>query len=118
MDRSDWIEHRRADGELLGWMTPDGDGYAVVDLLGREVGASLDWLTAEELLEQRGLGYLAEPFLLERADGEPIRVRIVEVNTRLIRLKKDDYGDMSAPAYEYTLSWPAPSELRPLDAGR
>ena len=34
---SDWIEHRRADGETVGWIVPDEDGFRARDLLGREV---------------------------------------------------------------------------------
>ena len=33
-DDRDWIEHRRGDGELLGWMRRSGEGFVVVDLLG------------------------------------------------------------------------------------
>jgi hypothetical protein len=114
MERADWIEHRRHDGELVGWMRPDGDDFVPVDLLGRDVGESTDWLRAEELLETRGLQYLAEPFLLELADGEHLRVRITEVSTRRITVKKDDFGAIGGPRNEYTLAWPAPDELQPL----
>ena len=30
------IEHRRSDGELLGWIVEFGDGFHVLDLLGRQ----------------------------------------------------------------------------------
>ena len=121
-DRRDWIEHRRGDGELVGWMRPEGDGFVVIDLLGRPMSDVVDWLAAEELLEERGLGYLAEPFMLDGArtdDGpeagaRPLRVRITEVDTTRIRVKKDDFGAIDAPLLEYTLDWPAPPELRPI----
>ncbi|GMA92040.1 hypothetical protein GCM10025869_25690 [Homoserinibacter gongjuensis] len=71
MHRRDWIEHRRADGERVGWMRPEGDGFVPVDLLGRDRAPALDWLSAEELLDELGIGYLAEPYVLERADGAP-----------------------------------------------
>jgi len=32
---ADWIEHRRGDGERLGWMRPLGGLFVVIDLLGR-----------------------------------------------------------------------------------
>ncbi len=95
-------------------MRPEGDGFVVIDLLGREISDPLDWFAAEELLEETGLRYLAEPFQLERADGSPLRVRLTEVSTRRIRVKKDDYGDITASLVEYELPWPLPAELRPL----
>jgi hypothetical protein len=109
-----WIEHRRGDGELVGWMRPEGDGFVVIDLLGREVSGEIDWFAAEELLDAIGLRYLAEPFLLELDDGVQVRVRLTEVSTQRIRVKKDDFGAIDAPLLEYVLAWPLPAELRPL----
>jgi hypothetical protein len=56
----DWIEHRRGlDGERLGWMKPVGDGFVVIDLLGREQIGVVDWCDAEETLD--GLGSAVSP---------------------------------------------------------
>lgn len=112
----DWIEHRRsADGELLGWMKPVGDGFVVIDLLGRERTAAIDWLDAEESLDAVGLGYLADPYEVRLDDGSWLRVRITEVSTRGIRVKKDDWGDINATQLFYDVAFPAPVEhLRPL----
>ncbi|MCS0500598.1 hypothetical protein [Protaetiibacter mangrovi] len=121
MDRSDWIEHRRGDGERLGWMRPEGDGFVPVDLLGRDRAGVLDWLAAEELLDALGIGYLAEPFLLERPDAGPLRVRIAEVSPHGIRVVRDYGGAIGGPIEEHRLAWPLPEGLRPLaevgDAG-
>ena len=124
---SDWIEHRRGDRELLGWMRPDGDGFVVIDLLGRVVTDAVDWLTAEETLESTGIGYLAEPFelLLEgdvdnagddenSDDAHWIRVRIVEVSTEHVLVKKEDWGDVTATAVYYSAPFPVADRLRPL----
>jgi len=111
---TDWIEHRRGDRELLGWMRPEGDGFVVVDLLGRAVSDELEWLEAEELLESLGIGYLADPYELLLDDGHWLRVRVLEVSTDRILVKKDDWGDMSAPQVTYTVGFPLPPELRPL----
>lgn len=112
----DWIEHRRGiDGELLGWMRPQGEGFVVIDLLGRERSAALDWLDAEELLEGLGIGYLADPFELRLESGAWLRVRLGEVSSRRIRVKKDDWGDMTAPQLFYDLPFPPGDALRPLD---
>ena len=108
---SDWIAHRRGDGELLGWMRPEGDGFVVIDLLGREGTDILDWLAAEEFLEERGIGYLAEPYEL-LIDGTWLRVRLTEVSPRGIRLKKEDWGDMTVTQIAFELPFPAPETLR------
>ena len=113
MDRTDWIEHRRHDGELVGWMRPCDEQFVVVDLLGREVTGPVEWLEAEETLDALGIGYLADPYLLRLDDGHDLRVRITEVSTQRIRVKKDDFGDMNAPVNNYELPFPAPDKLRP-----
>ena len=111
---ADWIEHRRGDRELLGWMRPEGDGFVVIDLLGRAVSAELDWFAAEELLDALGIGYLADPYELLLPDGHWLRVRILEVSTDGIRVKRDDWGAIDVPLLEYSLPFPIPDELRPL----
>ena len=109
----DFIEHRRGDRELLGWIRPEGDGFVVVDLLGRELTGAIDWLTAEETLEALGIGYLADPFELRLDDGRWLRVRLTEVSPELIRVKRDDWGAIDVPLLEYTVPFPIPEQLRP-----
>ena len=112
---SEWIEHRRGlDGERLGWMKPVGDGFVVVDLLGRERTGVLEWLDAEEALDDLGIGYLADAYELRLESGEWLRVRITEVSTEVIRVKKDDFGDVTsgAPQLFYTVAFPPGDELR------
>jgi len=118
---ADWIEHRRAghDSERLGWIRPaaseEGDGFVVIDLLGREISGVLDWLEAEETLEAAGIGYLADPYELLLEDGRWLRVRIVEVSPDGIRVKRDDWGAIDIPLIEYTVAFPMPPELRIAD---
>jgi hypothetical protein len=112
---ADWIPHRRGDGELLGWMRPDGERFVVIDLLGRVRTDPVDWLDAEETLEGIGIAYLADPYELALDDDRRLRVRITEVSTERIRLKKDDWGAIDAPLVEYEVAFPMPDELRPLD---
>jgi hypothetical protein len=137
-----WIEHRRGDGELVGWMRPEGEGFVAVDLLGRDRSAAVEWLAAEELLDELGIGYLADAYLLRRsggvgagdgsggggdlAAGDPtdevggesydVRVRIVEVSTARIVVKRDDFGDITASLEQFELPWPMPDSLRPMTA--
>jgi hypothetical protein len=110
---SDWIEHRRGDGELVGWMRPEADGFIAYDLLGRPATDVVDWLAAEESLETAGIGYLAEPFELRLDHGEWLRVRITEVSTDAIRLKKEDGGAIGGPRLDFTVPFPLPEQLRP-----
>lgn len=113
----DWIEHRRGDGELLGWMLADGDGFRVFDLLGRErTDGPVDWLDAEELLDELGIGYLADRWTLRFDDGTERPVRISEASPRGVTVVGDEYGAASAVGAQldrFRLPFPAPAELRP-----
>jgi hypothetical protein len=105
----DWIEHRRGDRELLGWMLPEGDGFVVIDLLGRPRTEPLEWLAAEEFLEQLGIGYLADRYL---HSGRP--VRIGEVSTSGVTVIADEYGAASAVGADperFALPFPVPADL-------
>jgi hypothetical protein len=114
---SDWTPHRRDDGELVGWIRPDGDSWVAVDLLGREASAPTEWLEAEAALEARGIAWLAGVWMLEREDAAPLRVRMVEVTPDRIVVQTDDYGAIDAPVERFELSWPLPPVLRPRRAG-
>jgi len=120
MPHPDWTPHRRDDGELLGWIHPEGDEWVAVDVLGRPASAPVEWLDAEAALEEHGIAWLAEPWMLEGEGDRPLRVRIVEVTPdeagapgRIV-VKIDDFGDMTRPATaQLTLAWPIPDRLRP-----
>lgn len=114
---ADWTPHRRDDGELVGWIRPDGDDWTAIDVLGREVAATVEWLDAETALEQGGLSFLADPWMLEREGEPPLRVRLVEVTPERIVVKGEDYGDMTAFTDRVTLPWPIPARLREPRAG-
>ena len=111
-----WIEHRRGrDGELLGWMRPVEAGFVAIDLLGRERTGVVDWLDAEETLDELGIGYLADPYELRLDNGDWLRVRLVEVSAGRVRLKEDDGGAVGGPAPSFhTLPLPVPDTLRPV----
>lgn len=112
----DWIPHRReGDRELLGWMLPEGEGFVVIDLLGRPRTEAVDWLTAEETLEEIGIGYLADLYELRLDSGEWLRVRLAEVSPAQIIAKKDDFGAVGAEQLYYPLGFPMPENLRPLE---
>ena len=121
---ADWTPYRRDDGELIGWIHPAGDDWIAVDLLGRVASGPVDWLDAEAALEEVGLAWLADVWMLEGETPEPLRVRFVEVTpskgeeTGRVVVKVDDFGDMQRPPTErFTLRWPAPARLRPARPG-
>ena len=77
----DWEPYQRDDGEVIGYLIADEHDLVVpVNLVGHPIGAAMDRFAAEELLEDAGLTYLAEPWLLRRDDGSEQRVVIVEVD--------------------------------------
>jgi hypothetical protein len=112
----EWIEHRRGDGERVGWMIAADDGFHVVDLLGRQVTTeALDWLAAEELLDDLGIGYLADRYSLDLDESTQRLVRISEVSTDRVVVVADDWGSASAVGSHperFTLEFPAPDSLR------
>lgn len=112
----DWIEHRREDGERVGWIRPAGEDFVVVDLLGREDPTPRDWLGAEEALEERGLRWLAEPWELELDGGRVVPVRIASVSPDAVTVQTEDFGDVNAAVTVYRLPFPAPPGLRPRTA--
>ncbi|WP_315106484.1 hypothetical protein [uncultured Microbacterium sp.] len=115
-----WTPHRRDDGELLGWIHPEGEDWIAVDVLGRRVSGPGEWLDAEAALEDHGIAWLADPWMLEGEGERPLRVRILEVTPdeegtpgRIV-VKVDDFGDMTRPATaQFILPWPLPARLRP-----
>lgn len=113
---ADWIEHRRADGETVGWIVPDGDGFRARDLLGREATHGIvDWLEAEETLDALGIGYLADRYLLQLDDGSERPVRIAEASIRGVTVVADEFGAASAVGAvldRFRLTFPVPPELR------
>ncbi|MCW4458521.1 hypothetical protein [Microbacterium sp. MPKO10] len=94
-------------------MLQQGDDFVAVDLLGRHVTGPVDWLTAEESLDELGIGYLADPYRLTLENGDSIRVRLAEVSPTRITAKLDDFGAVGAPQLYYELEFPAPDTLRP-----
>ncbi|NDK30587.1 hypothetical protein [Nesterenkonia haasae] len=112
-----WIEHRRPEGDRIGWIRMSGDGFIAHDAMGREITEEVDWLTAEEALDETGLAFLAELWLLELPNGESVRVRITEAGPHGIRVLEDDLGAAAAVGSNvrhHRLPFPAPDSLRSL----
>lgn len=120
---ADWTPHRRDDGELLGWIRPEGEDWVAVDLLGHAASGAIEWLDAEHALESRGLSWLADIWMLERGESEPLRVKLVEVTPGRVGeaghvvVQTDDFGAIDVPVERFELPWPSPPALRPRRAG-
>ena len=100
-------------------MVPAGDGFHIIDLLGRQrTEAPVDWPEAEEAFETLGIGYLANRYSLRLSDGIERRVRIAEVSAAGIVVVADDFGSASAVGANpeaFNLPFPAPDALCSLD---
>jgi hypothetical protein len=112
----DAVEHRRDDRELLGWIIPSGDDrWVACDRLGRRISGDVDWLEAEEALDDRGIHWLAEPFSLELEDGVRQRVRLTRVSAAGLTAVDDDWGAAAVAGLSmrtHELPFPAPDSLR------
>ena len=114
MSEADTPHRRGTDRELVGWIRASGDDFVAIDLLGRQVTAPTDWVTAEEALDELGIGYLANRF--EYFDGnEWVPVRISETSSNGIGLLVDHgaVGVIGAPQQRLTAAFPLdPQQLR------
>jgi hypothetical protein len=110
---ADWTPHRRDDREVVGWIRPEGELWVPVDVLGRDIAPAQEWLDAEAALEARGIGWLADIWMLELPDEQPLRVKVVEVTPDRVVVQTDDFGAIDIPVTRYDLPWPAPPSLRP-----
>lgn len=112
----DWISQRRSDGEVIGYVEMVGGQFRPYDLLGRPLGDPMDWETAEEVIDQTGLSFLAEPYLAD-LDGER-RVRLTEVTRAHVALVADEFGTAQVVGAASLDTWvfdvPIAFELRPL----
>lgn len=112
---TDWMPHRRADREVVGFVRAVGDAFQPMDLFGRPIAEPSEWLAAEETLDAQTIGWIDQPWLLQ-VDGADVRVRVVEVTPARIRVKLDDFGDVTASARFWEVPVPETGRLRPAPA--
>jgi hypothetical protein len=76
----DWEPcHRRDDGELIGYLVPVGDDLVVpATIFGHRLDDPMPVHAAEQTLEDIGLSYLADVWLLRDDDGADQRVVLLE----------------------------------------
>lgn len=98
-----WIPHRRADGESIGWIdiTTAAPKVIPIDRLGREREPVDDWVDAEEVLEEIGLGFLTHSFFYS---DMAVRIRHIDdqsvIVTTALTDAIGDYGE------EFRLDFP------------
>ncbi len=85
--------HREEDGEVLGYLRPEGDGFVPVNPFGHPVGRAAPEHDARAVLDDVGLASLAELWYMTLPGrAEPVTVRIVEVTPERMRVANADYG--------------------------
>lgn len=90
---AEWRPHRRRDGELIGYLAPaDGDTYIPMTLLGTPIDDAQDEWSAADRLEETGLSYLAERWLLTDDDGTQTPVVVVEVSPDRVTVVPADFA--------------------------
>ncbi len=89
-----WVPYyREDDGELLGYLVPEGELFAPVTVFGYKLSDAADEYDASQVLESIGLSYLADTWMLSIAGrDEPINVQIIEASPEALRVKSVDYG--------------------------
>lgn len=82
---ADWTPHRRpGDRETIGYLAPAGDDVVPMSLLGVPLGEPADWVSAEDVLEEAGLRWLAQPLWLREDDGSDRRVVVLEIDAERV----------------------------------
>lgn len=108
--------HRDEDGEVLGYLRPEGEGRHVpLTPFGHPLEGPLTEDEARAALDSRGLSYLADPWLFTLPGRrEPVRVRIVEITPKRVRLLNDDPDDGAADLGRvFEAEVPVEGRLRP-----
>lgn len=109
---ADWMPHRRADGEVVGFARMVDEAFQAMDLFGRPITEVVDWMTVEETLDAQTITWIDQAWLLD-VDGVDVRVRVVELTPARIRVKLDDFGDVTASGRFWEVPVPETGRLRP-----
>jgi len=106
-----WQPYHRGDGELSGYLAPHpGDQVVPMTIIGTPVGDPSDLWTAEQLLDEIGLSYLTERWLLRLEDGSERPVALVEADPERVVVVPAEFalvvGMPRSPGDEVTLDVP------------
>ncbi len=84
---ADWTPHRRpGDREVIGYLAPAGDDVVPMSLLGVPLADPMGWTEAEDVLDEAGLRWLAQPLWLREDDGTRRRVVVLEIDAERVVL--------------------------------
>ena len=90
---NEWEPYHREDGELVGYLVAHDETSVVpVNLVGHHLGDPMDRYSAEQLLEEAGLSYLAEPWWLRHDDGTEQKVVIIEIDADQVVVANADFA--------------------------
>lgn len=88
---STWLPHHRDDDdELIGYLAPSGDEWLPTTLFGLAVDEPCAEQFARQALDELGLSYLIEPWLLTDDEGTQVRVSISEVSPSHVSVLQRD----------------------------
>lgn len=114
MSADRWVPVHRDDGELIGFVAEDAQGWRALTVFGHPIAGVLDREGAEEQLHAVGLSYLAEKWHLR--DGEDwISVQLVEASPVGVTVQLVDFFD-HADRYgerQHLAAPVSPDRLRP-----
>ena len=103
----------REDGELVGFVTEEANGWAARTIFGTEITHTGEREDAESYLISHGLSYLADRW--EWHDGETwIRVNLLEASPERVSIMITDFGRPDRYGERHTVPAPAPQDLRRL----
>lgn len=95
----DWMPHRRADGETVGYVRlAEGGMFQAVDLLGRDLGDAGEWPAIETLLDEHSIAWLDGTWSYAIEEGRAVRVRIAELSSARVLLVEDRLGSVDGRA--------------------
>ena len=104
----EWMPHRRADGETVGYVhLADGGLFQGIDLLGRPLGEPGEWLAVETMLDDHSIAWLDGSWSLALPDGRTVRARIAELSSARVVLVEDRLGSIDgAPPARFEVTVP------------
>ncbi|KSU66968.1 hypothetical protein [Arthrobacter sp. NIO-1057] len=110
MDTSQWISVQREDGETVGYLEPLAEDFGTVlprNILGHAIDEPREYLQGEELLIERGIGELMNPWILDAQQGESTReLTILEISAHGIVLADALHTKALSPTSRIHVDWP------------
>ncbi|QIV85929.1 hypothetical protein [Glutamicibacter mishrai] len=110
MDTSQWVSVQRDDGETLGYLEPltkDYDSVQPRNILGHAVSGPCEYSEGEELLQDRGIGELMLPWILDgQMEDRAQELSIIELSSQGIVLANALHAKALAPTDPIVLPWP------------